>query len=58
MTTLTKGCGLASECKMITKQQYLVEVINSIAVKYPELRSASKSPTFRTSIRWERVYFT
>ena len=50
MTTLTKECGLASECKMITKQQYLVEVINSIEVKYPELRSASKSPTFRTSI--------
>ena len=30
----------------ITKKQYLVGCVNSIATKYPELRTKSKPPTF------------
>ncbi len=33
-------------CTEITKTEYLVEVINSIAKLYPEVRYNSKSPTF------------
>lgn len=33
-------------CTEITKTEYLVEVINSIAKLYPEVRNNSKSPTF------------
>ena len=33
-------------CTEITKTEYLVEVINSIAKLYPEARNNSKSPTF------------
>lgn len=32
--------------KKITKQEYLVGIINSIADKYPDLRTQSKAPTF------------
>jgi DNA polymerase I len=32
--------------KKITKEEYLVGVINSIATKYPDLRYDSKAPTF------------
>ncbi|MEA2037092.1 MAG: DNA polymerase [Nanoarchaeota archaeon] len=32
--------------KQITKKEYIVGIINSIAKKYPELRTSSKSPSF------------
>lgn len=35
-----------STCTEITKTDYLLEVINSIAKLYPEVRNNSKSPTF------------
>ena len=32
--------------KIITKEEYIVGVTNSIAKKYPDIRSSSKTPTF------------
>lgn len=57
MTTKTKeGAFDPSTCQELTKEEYLVGVTNSIGTMYPELRSRSKAPTFRSTISWDRIY--
>lgn len=41
--------------KTISKEQYIVEVVNSIAKRYKGLRQESKAPTFRPYLCWDIV---